>query len=153
MDKSTKNMSNSLDTFYRYWGKVCPSENTEVSYHLLPYHCLDVAAVAWVWLEQNKALRERIACSIGIDKQLDNIIGFFLALHDLGKFDIRFQSRMPEVRNLVWHDLNQNDLFLSKNDIDRYNHGKAGYDIFIKFYTQFLGLESPDEDILDKWKS
>ncbi|MEW6095572.1 MAG: CRISPR-associated helicase/endonuclease Cas3 [bacterium] len=85
-------------------------------------------------------------------KYLNSVVGFFLALHDLGKFDIRFQSRVPEVRNLIWHDLNQNDLLLSPSNITEYNHGKAGYDIFVKFYTQFLGLESQDEDVLDKWK-
>ncbi len=144
-----------MNNIFKYWGKVKQDEKDRWNCHLLPYHCLDVAAVGEVWLEQDKALRERIACSIRIDKdgrQLDNIIGFFLALHDLGKFDIRFQSKVTEVSNLVWHDLNQNDLFLTTSHITEYNHGKAGYDIFVKFYTQFLDLESQDEDILDKWK-
>lgn len=29
-------------TYYRYWGKA---DRDGVGYHLLPYHCLDVAAV------------------------------------------------------------------------------------------------------------
>ncbi len=34
--------------YYRYWGKARPdAENAGgPAYHLLPYHCLDVAAVA-----------------------------------------------------------------------------------------------------------
>lgn len=144
-----------MNEYYKYWGKAQQREDGKWDYHLLPYHCLDVPAVGMMWLEQDNALRARIACSIGIhkdDKQIDSIVSFFLALHDLGKFDIRFQSKVPELRNLIWYELNQNDLFLSPNHITEFDHGKAGYDIFIKFYTQFLGLKCQDEDILDKWK-
>jgi len=31
-----------LKSYYHYWGKA---EKEGVRYHLLPYHCLDVAAV------------------------------------------------------------------------------------------------------------
>lgn len=36
-----------IPTYYRYWGKT---EREGAGYHLLPYHCLDVAfAVATYW--------------------------------------------------------------------------------------------------------
>lgn len=31
-----------LKSYYRYWGKA---EKEGIRYHLLPYHCLDVAVV------------------------------------------------------------------------------------------------------------
>ena len=31
-------------SYYRYWGKA---DRETGQYHLLPYHCLDVAAVGW----------------------------------------------------------------------------------------------------------
>jgi CRISPR-associated endonuclease/helicase Cas3 len=31
------------DTYFKYWGKA---EKDGDGYHLLPYHCLDLAAVA-----------------------------------------------------------------------------------------------------------
>ncbi len=34
-----------LKSCYRYWGKA---EKDGEGYHLLPYHCLDVAAVGWL---------------------------------------------------------------------------------------------------------
>ena len=41
-----------LKSYYRYWGKA---EKDGPGYHLLPYHCLDVAAVAArVWVEMMK---------------------------------------------------------------------------------------------------
>ena len=33
-------------TYWRYWGKARPANEHGAQYHLLPYHCLDVAAVA-----------------------------------------------------------------------------------------------------------
>jgi len=38
-------MSSSEDIIYRYWGKARSGDETGPEYHLLPYHCLDVAAV------------------------------------------------------------------------------------------------------------
>jgi CRISPR-associated endonuclease/helicase Cas3 len=38
-------MCSSEDIIYRYWGKARPDEGKDPVYHLLPYHCLDVAAV------------------------------------------------------------------------------------------------------------
>jgi len=141
--------------YFKYWGKARQREDGEWDCHLLPYHCLDVAAVGTVWIEEDKALRTRIGCSIGMDKddrRLGNMVGLFLALHDLGKFDIRFQSKVPKLRKIVWHDLNENDLLLSANHIAEFDHGKAGYDLFVKFYMQFLSLQHADEDLLDKWR-
>lgn len=31
--------------YYQYWGKAKPQDGESSAYHLLPYHCLDVAAV------------------------------------------------------------------------------------------------------------
>ncbi|MFH2046688.1 MAG: HD domain-containing protein [Pseudomonadota bacterium] len=36
-------MSEAYKSYYRYWGKT----RDDGSYHLLPYHCLDVAAIGW----------------------------------------------------------------------------------------------------------
>jgi CRISPR-associated endonuclease/helicase Cas3 len=142
--------------YYKYWGKARKKEDgSGYDYHLLPYHCLDVAAVGRMWLENDKPLRSRIAYSIGIDndgKRLYEIICFFLTLHDLGKFDIRFQSKVPELRDLIWTDLDLEDLLLSAAETAEFDHGKAGYDLFVKFYPQLLELNERDEEILDKWR-
>jgi CRISPR-associated endonuclease/helicase Cas3 len=143
-------MNDSIPGYYKYWGKA----DNEGNYHLLPYHCLDVAAVGMVWLELDSVLRTRIAYAIGMDKDDPSLaasINFFLALHDFGKFDIRFQSKVPQLRNRIWNNLNLNDLALSQSNITEFDHGKAGYDIFVKFYTQLLKLAESDYELLDKW--
>lgn len=100
--------------YYRYWGKTNrrkgyvlkkesdgnlvwqhekePENRYPLSYHLLPYHNLDVAAVAWVFLERDCLLRQRLASGLGFDEdQLKNLFCTLLALHDIGKFAEGFQ--------------------------------------------------------------
>jgi len=148
-------MFDSFPEYFKYWGKAESNHPGELKWHALVYHCLDVAAVGRVWLEQDNALRAHLACAIGMDKddpQFVSNINFFLALHDLGKLDIRFQSKVPEVRNIVWNDLNLNDLLLTPSNITEFDHGKAGFDIFVKFYAELLGLAEQNDELLDKWK-
>lgn len=86
-----------------YWGKTSPSVGQgdhKLIYHPLPYHCLDVAAVGKVILEKNSLLRERFGV-IGKIHDLVPLICFFLALHDLGKFSVRFQNLAPELLQLL----------------------------------------------------
>lgn len=43
--------------YYKYWGKAGKEDG---SYHLLPYHCLDVAAVGYVLLNRLPRLRNYV---------------------------------------------------------------------------------------------
>ncbi|MFC0178778.1 CRISPR-associated helicase Cas3' [Thorsellia kenyensis] len=73
----------------KYWGKI--NSKTE-NFHLLVYHSLDVAAVAWQLLNPNEKLCKDLANFLGLTtKQTRVIITFFVALHDLGKFTDAFQ--------------------------------------------------------------
>ncbi|WP_275100242.1 CRISPR-associated helicase Cas3' [Sedimenticola hydrogenitrophicus] len=80
--------------YYRYWGKTAE----EGGYHLLPYHCLDVAAVGEVFLRRNVHVRQRLAQLLGLDEEaLIVLVVFFLGLHDIGKFARHFQALNPEL--------------------------------------------------------
>ena len=69
-----------MSSYYKYWGKTDKNGN----YHLLPYHCLDVAAIGWYLLEPGKQLNERLSEELGVDGEtLRNWFCFCLALHDL----------------------------------------------------------------------
>jgi len=84
--------------YYKYWGKAQTNAESGPAYHLLPYHCLDVAAVGSVLLEKNPALFDRFAKLCGIETQvLKPVLIFFLVLHDLGKFSESFQNIIPEL--------------------------------------------------------
>lgn len=82
-----------------YWGKTSPSSDKNAHtqiYHPLPYHCLDVAAVAREILEKDPLLRKWLSLNAKI-QDLVPLVCFFLALHDLGKFSVRFQNLAPKL--------------------------------------------------------
>ncbi|AUJ72261.1 CRISPR-associated helicase/endonuclease Cas3 [Pseudoalteromonas sp. NC201] len=62
-------------------------------YHLLVFHSLDVAAVALTYLDLNKQFTQDLAEFLGLTiPQLKSLVGFFVAIHDLGKFASAFQN-------------------------------------------------------------
>ena len=86
--------------YYRYWGKAgALDRDGQVSgVHLLPYHCLDVAAVGAALIRQHGVLRDRLPALTGLGELLlDDNLPFLLALHDLGKFSEGFQNLVPTV--------------------------------------------------------
>ncbi len=111
--------------YYQYWGKASKEDN---SYHLLPYHCLDVVAVADIWLQRSAVLLNQISLQINLSKEeCKSIVLFFVALHDLGKFDARFQNFVPKLRIKL-----QGDDY--EVDNEKYNHGSYGYYYFAEEY-------------------
>lgn len=84
-----------IKTYYKYWGKA---ELEGSNHHLLPYHCLDVAAVGNILLNQNEWIRKQLASAMGLDEQLCvRWLTLFLALHDIGKFSESFQNLRPDL--------------------------------------------------------
>lgn len=79
--------------YFQYWGKALKrGGESGDDYHLLPYHCLDVAAVGWWLLAPDKALNRDLARFLSISpSQLREMFCFALMLHDLGKFASAFQ--------------------------------------------------------------
>ena len=111
-------MSN--ETFYQYWGKARQESD---GCHLLPYHCMDVAAVSARWWETAAPLRQRIRHTTGLDEEAARAWTlFFVALHDLGKFDIRFQLKASAALAAVWPTFT-----LDQADPEPgFSHGPAG---------------------------
>ncbi|WP_336755840.1 CRISPR-associated helicase/endonuclease Cas3 [Pantoea sp. USHLN298] len=106
---------------YRYWGKANRSkDNAPAESHLLPYHCLDVAAVAAYWWDHAPALRKQFSQGAN-EAEYRGWLLFFIALHDLGKWDIRFQVKCWS----AWEALNA--VPSGKNAIGkRWDHGQGG---------------------------
>jgi CRISPR-associated endonuclease/helicase Cas3 len=84
---------------FKYWGKARPPGGDGEQFHLLPYHCLDVAAVAYVYAGRHPSFRQHLTAVAGIDseKQLLVWLAFWAALHDLGKFSEAFQGQRPDL--------------------------------------------------------
>lgn len=87
-----------MSTPYLYWGKAKPAQADKASWHLLPYHCLDVAASGIAYLKQASAFREFLCQRLLLTQdQLYQWAGFWLALHDLGKFSTTFQGQRNDI--------------------------------------------------------
>lgn len=132
---------------YKYWGKAA-QENT--GYHLLAYHCLDVVAVADYWWSSDAVLRRRL-CYQALQERKESAIEelkikawtlFFIALHDLGKFDIRFQLKAPEALARAWPEFMADQA----DPEPGFSHGPAG----LYWFTKELGLRLSYTQ-LDRW--
>src|SRR6266508_4366544 len=84
-----------MESYFRDWGKA---EKAGDRYHLLPYHCLDVAAVGHVLLSRSPALLHKFADITGLDEQTCKLwLVLSLAFHDIGKFSETFQNLRPDL--------------------------------------------------------
>lgn len=86
-------------SYFKYWGKAQISQEQQgKSYHLLPYHCLDVAAVGQTLLTQNQPYSTHLAQLTGLDiRHFIPWYTYLLALHDIGKFADSFQNLKSDV--------------------------------------------------------
>jgi len=102
MEASTNSTTGSVASYFRYWGKARKEDEAGAAYHLLPYHCLDVAAVGRVLLKQHHQLRHSLAVLTGLEEtDLIQWLPFFLALHDIGKFSASFQNLRSDIFNVL----------------------------------------------------
>ena len=141
--------------YYRYWGKASSDNEKGVEYHLLPYHCLDVAAVADVWWQQSNSIRQRFIGMTGLDEQQTRAwLLFFIALHDYGKFDLRFQRKALEAWKAVNPALSAKPAQLNGLAIKEYYHGPAG---LYWFYQDLKERFASDDDYYaednDDWQA
>jgi CRISPR-associated endonuclease/helicase Cas3 len=83
---------------FAYWGKARPIDDAGPRFHLLPFHCLDVAATGRVLLQRHPTLLRWLSTRFGVDPpQMLDWLAFWLALHDLGKFATSFQNQRPDL--------------------------------------------------------
>ena len=146
-------MSLAAAIYFQYWGKARPDDGQSVAYHLLPYHCLDVGAVAVSWWDNSLVIRQRfqaITQNHLSEQQLKAWLSFFVVIHDLGKFDIRFQLKASHVLPALFLQGYPADLPCLKL-AHHYYHGERGFDWFVHEYND-LPINQDDECI-DAWLS
>lgn len=98
----------SLPAYLNYWGKACPAQDLDCvspTWHPVAYHCLDVAAVGVAYARQHPALLDLLRDCLchWDDESILAWLGFFLALHDLGKFSEAFQGQKPDLFRTLRH--------------------------------------------------
>ena len=127
--------------YWRYWGKA---ERDGDGYHLLPYHCLDVAAVGSTLLSSDAALRRKFTDIAGLDESvICQWLVLLLALHDIGKFSENFQNLRPDL-------LKQLQGITSKKTYS-VRHDRLG-NLFLKTALENETLTLPPELSFDEWQ-
>lgn len=138
-----------MKSYYRYWGKA---DKESDRYHLLVYHCLDVAAVTAVWWDASPAIRRSfcVAAQYG-EKAMRGWLLFFVALHDYGKFDLRFQRKVPLIWQVISPLAGQGLSLPTKADSLAYRHGESGLSWCKQDILALLGgVEQSDSLFLDE---
>jgi CRISPR-associated endonuclease/helicase Cas3 len=152
--------------YWRYWGKsvTTPPPRADLcpGWHLLVWHCLDVAAVACAWWDSSRSIRWAFSAALGVDandpdamEKLKAWALFFIALHDLGKFDVRFQWKAPGVAAVLWPGLERAASKAAEADWSCYDHGLAGFWWLKAELDALLALDDEDEacEAWDAWRS
>ena len=139
-----------------YWGKADDKYLAEPKWHPLAYHCLDVAAVAASWWDASPPIQRTFLVAFNCTqlqrRQLRAWVLFFTALHDLGKFDVRFQLKAPDALAAAWQLLGKKDHGLSPRDIAGFDHGWAGLAWANQEYQQWLGHADAGREVWEQWK-
>jgi len=98
-------------------------------------------------------------------EQLRAWVLFFVALHDYGKFDVRFQLRARHIWEGLYPNTNNYDFLPSTQDCKNYYHGEKGLSWFMDDQGQKLSLTSPvsgiglsflddiEEPFSDRWSA
>ncbi len=137
-----------------YWGKAGRGDAGELVWHPLAYHSMDVAAVAACWWDASRAIRARFTMAFGMDDDaaLRAWVLFFVALHDLGKFDIRFQLKAPEALAVSWRTIEKGrDHAIPVGDISRFDHGLAGMAWGYRELVDWCDMET--ESVRERWRN
>lgn len=143
-----------LNAVFCYWGKANPDYLGAPKWHPLAYHMLDVAAVAAVWWDACPALREKFLAALpGAPEQvLRAWVLFFVALHDLGKADIRFQLKAPDALAAAWRMIAKGDDHdISQQEIHAFDHGHAGIAWAALEHESWLSTRDPERAIWARW--
>lgn len=110
-----------VPAYFGYWGKADPS--VEGGLHLAAFHSIDVASVAEAILRSSAVLRRKFSRALGIeDARVVATVTALCAVHDVGKFDARFQSKALDAvallgRSATWGTINGTG----------FDHGSAGF--------------------------
>lgn len=135
-------------SIFNYWGKT----TDDGSYHLLPYHCLDVAAVGNALFDVNSGLLTDISMKLNLSpEKCRSWLLFFLAIHDIGKFSTSFQNLKPELLKHL-QQRQSNKRYTTRHD----SLGYFYWDKHLrkKFIAQFSeGMQRKEKRQLEFWFS
>lgn len=141
-----------LPDYLRYWGKADPAlaDRPELiqgaPLHLAAFHSIDVATVAEGILRESSVLRRKFARALALNESaVVATVAALCALHDLGKFDARFQAKAADAVRALGRTDEWGSIVGTGHD-----HGSGG---FIAFEDWRIGAQECFEALLGKKNS
>lgn len=130
--------------YLKYWGKARQRQDGGWEFHLLAYHCLDVAA-AGRHLADRLGIAEHIAQKLRCKKsEIMTVITFLCAVHDIGKFSNGFQNQIPALAAALRG--------VSLNTAYQEKHWSLGYSFWREYADKvFKGDKYAIAYCLDAW--
>jgi CRISPR-associated endonuclease/helicase Cas3 len=124
--------------YLKFWGKQKGAIDGGANWHAAAYHCLDVAASANALLEANGPLRRQLARLLVIsERQLIELMTFWMALHDVGKFSAPFNAQV----DALWlPEMGERSTIPNTP-----RHGEAGFLLWAKIVAADLTEWFPDD--------
>ncbi len=136
----------------RYWGKADPTYPGEPKWHPLVYHSLDVAAVAAAWWDASPVVQRTFLAAFNRPfseaTKLRAWLLFCVALHDIGKIDVRFQLKAPDAMRLAWPELSLFDVDASV--ARHFDHGATGFALTLRELGAWGARGTPETR--DEWR-
>lgn len=125
------------EPYFLYWGKARKKEDAQSQgddYHLLPYHCLDVAAVGYQMVLENRWLIADYFESLGMPDRTTaaRFFAWVLCWHDIGKFSHAFQQQYRHPNFFTYSD----DVIA----YERIHHGDLGYWLWFNHFRSEFAL-------------
>lgn len=139
---------------FQYWGKASVNASGN-RWHPLVYHAIDVATVASCWWTESSTLKKIFSGATNKEEaelhQLCAWVLFFVALHDLGKLDLRFQLKAPQLFKTIRPEVNPKDYDISNGEITNFNHGLAGLAWANHEYRKWIDDDDNSREIWERW--
>ena len=92
------------------------------------------------------------ACETSQGEKLRAWVLFFVALHDLGKFDLRFQLKAPPAVAAAWRPFEKKDHGLSPKEVTEFDHGHAGFAWAKQEYQTWLKPGNVESTVWEHWQ-
>ncbi len=131
-----------------FWGKARPlRDDQDVKWHPLPFHSLDVAAVAETLLGRNSRLRASLTRLLGMsnEEELVSVVCYLIGLHDIGKFAKQFQAKEPQHFPACFED-DPRGLPTS------FDHGRGCLALYDSGWSHFLPSDSESSMVWRAWR-
>lgn len=120
-----------MENYYTYWGKSKKRKDEKHDYHLLVYHCIDVAVIGEILIDDYCERKKHFLSARTLNAAfIRALFVFFLTLHDIGKFSNTFQFLIP----VLFKNLQKK----TKGGVYKIRHDRLGWIVYQEILKEII---------------